>query len=123
MRRAKCRISVPHVHKYPTAAAGLEKDPLLASYKGSLPHSQIHILLHGEGGSQVALVVKNPLANARDMRHRFDLWVGNAPKARVRSLGPSPLEKDIATHSSILAWRFPWTEEPSRLQSTGVAKR
>ena len=30
-----------------------------------------------------------------------------------------PLEKDMATHSSILAWRTPWTEEPSRLQSMG----
>ena len=30
-----------------------------------------------------------------------------------------PLEKEMATHSSILAWRIPWTEEPSGLQSTG----
>ena len=29
------------------------------------------------------------------------------------------LEKELATHSSILAWRVPWTEEPGRLQSTG----
>ena len=32
------------------------------------------------------------------------------------------LEKEMATHSSILAWRIPWTEESGRLQSTGVAK-
>ena len=38
----------------------------------------------------------------------------------VRSLGQEdPLEKEMATHSSILAWRIPWTEEPGRLQSTG----
>ena len=30
-----------------------------------------------------------------------------------------PLEKDMATHSSILAWRIPWTEEPGGLQSMG----
>ena len=30
-----------------------------------------------------------------------------------------PLEKEMATHSSILAWRVPWTEEPGRLQSMG----
>ena len=30
-----------------------------------------------------------------------------------------PLEKEVATHSSILAWRIPWTEEPVRLQSMG----
>ena len=38
----------------------------------------------------------------------------------VRSLGQEdPLEKEMATHSSILAWRISWTEEPGRLQSTG----
>ena len=36
----------------------------------------------------------------------------------VRSLGwEDPLEKEMATHSSILAWRMPWTEDPGRLQS------
>ena len=30
-----------------------------------------------------------------------------------------PLEKELATHSSILAWTIPWTEEPGRLQNTG----
>ena len=36
----------------------------------------------------------------------------------VRSLGQQdPLEKEIATHSSILAWKIPWTEEPGGLQS------
>ena len=30
-----------------------------------------------------------------------------------------PLEKEMATHSSILAWRIPWTEEPGRLQTMG----
>ena len=38
----------------------------------------------------------------------------------VRSLGwEDPLEKEMATHPSILAWRIPWTEEPGGLQSTG----
>ena len=43
---------------------------------------------------------------------------------RVRSLGwEDPLEKEMETHSSILAWKIPWTEEPGRLQSVrGVAK-
>ena len=41
----------------------------------------------------------------------------------VRSLGQEdPLEKEMVTHSSILAWRIPWTEEPGGLQSMGVAK-
>ena len=38
----------------------------------------------------------------------------------VQSLGwEDPLEKEMATHSSILAWRVPWTEEPGGLHSTG----
>ena len=39
---------------------------------------------------------------------------------QVQFLGQEdPMEKEMATHSSILAWRIPWTEEPSRLQSMG----
>ena len=41
-------------------------------------------------------------------------------ETRVRSLArEDPLEKGMATHSSILAWRIPWTEEPGGLQSMG----
>ena len=50
--------------------------------------------------------------------------VKNQPEIRenwVRSLGwDDPLEKEMATHSSILAWRIPRTEEPGRLQSMGL---
>ena len=53
---------------------------------------------------------------------------GKAPACRCRSrkrhglepwVGKTPLEKEMATLSSILAWRIPWTEEPGRLQSMG----
>ena len=41
----------------------------------------------------------------------------------VRSLAwEGPLEKGMATHSSILAWRIPWTEEPGGLQSVGLQR-
>ena len=61
---------------------------------------------------------------------KFDYWGfpgGSEDKASacnagtwVRSLvREDPLEKEMATHSSILAWRIPWTEEPGWLQSTG----
>ena len=44
-------------------------------------------------------------------------------ETQVGSLGrEDPLEKVMATHSSILAWRAPWTEEPGRLQSMGLQK-
>ena len=41
-------------------------------------------------------------------------------KTQVQSLGQEdPLEKEMATHSSLLTWEIPWTEEPGRLQSVG----
>ena len=60
------------------------------------------------GASLVAQMVKNPPA----MR---EIW--------VQSLGwEDTLKKGMATHSSILAWRIPWTEEPSRLESMGLQR-
>ena len=53
-------------------------------------------------------MVKNPLANAGNIRNMGSI-------CGIEHL----LEKEMATHSSILAWRIPWTEEPSRLQSIG----
>ena len=42
---------------------------------------------------------------------------------QVRSLGrEDPLEKEMATHSSTIAWKIPWTEEPGRLQSMGLQR-
>ena len=58
--------------------------------------------------TMVALVIKNQPANAEDIRD-----AGSTP-----GLGRS-LEEGMATHSSILAWRIPWTEEPGGLQSLG----
>ena len=44
-------------------------------------------------------------------------------KTRVQSLGwEDPLEKEMATHSSTLAWKIPWMEKPGSLQSMEVAK-
>ena len=44
-------------------------------------------------------------------------------ETRVRYLGwVDPLEKGMATHSSILAWRIPWTEEPGKLSSMGLQR-
>ena len=42
-------------------------------------------------------------------------------ETQIRSLGwEDPLEKEMAAHSSILAWKIPWTVEPGRLQSMGL---
>ena len=52
---------------------------------------------------------------AQMVKHLPTMW-----ETQVRSLSrKDPLEKDLSTHSSILAWRIPWTEEPGKLQSMG----
>ena len=43
-------------------------------------------------------------------------------ESRVQPLDPEDLKKEMATHSSTLAWKIPWTEEPGRLTVHGVAK-
>ena len=44
-------------------------------------------------------------------------------ETQIQTLGQEdPLEKEMATHSSILAWRIPWTEEPGRLQFMGLQR-
>ena len=65
---------------------------------GSIPG-----LGRSHGASLVAPVVKN-LPAMQETQVRFLGW-------------KDPLEKEMATHSSILNWRIPWTEEPGRLQS------
>ena len=61
--------------------------------------------------SQVAQLVKNLPASAEDQG------------TQVRSLGlEDTLEEEMATHSSIFAWKIPWTEEPGRLQSIGLQR-
>ena len=58
----------------------------------------------------MVLVVKNPPTNS-----------GNTKEMWVQSLGrKDPLEESMTTHSSILAWRIPWKEEPGGLQSMGL---
>ena len=55
---------------------------------------------------------------AQRLKHLPAMW-----ETWVRSLGwEDPLEMEMTTHSNMLAWRIPWTEEPGGLQSTGSEK-
>ena len=55
---------------------------------------------------------------AQKVKHLPAMW-----ETQVRSQGwEDPLEKGMATHSSILAWRIPWTEEPGGLPSMGAPR-
>ena len=71
-----------------------------------LSHKVIECSL--SGASLVAQLVKNLPAKQETQAQSLDREV--------------PLEKEMATHSSTLAWRIPWTEEPGRLQSTGLQR-
>ena len=68
----------------------------------------IFVALRWHGASPVAQMIKNKPA---------------MQETRVWSLGQEdPLEKGMAIHTSILAWKIPWTEEPGRLWSTGLQR-
>ena len=72
-------------------------------------HAHMYIYMKSESESEWASLVAQRLKPLPAMR---ETW--------VQSLGQEdPLEKEMASHSSILAWRIPWTEEPGGLQSTG----
>ena len=64
------------------------------------------------------LVHKGAILVAQRLKRLPPMW-----ETQVRSLGQEdPLEKEMATHYSILAWRIPGTEEPGRLQSMGLQR-
>ena len=67
--------------------------------------------MYGSWASQGVLVIKNPPANAGGIRDT-GLNLGQEDS----------LEEGMATHSSVLEWRMPWTEEPGRIQSMGLQR-
>ena len=95
---------------FPGSSAGNEsacnaENPGSIPGSGRFPEEGIGYPRQHSWASPVAQTVNNPPA----------MW-----ETRVRSLGwKDPLEEDMATQSSILAWRTPWTEKPGRLQSIG----
>ena len=94
-------------------------DPMDCSLPGSSVHMfiyiYIYIYIHTHiHTSQVAQVIKKKKPTCQCRRHKgckFQPWVRE-----------DPLEEGMATHSSILAWRIPWTDELGRLQSIGSQK-
>ena len=77
-----------------------------ALYLGALKSLQMVI---------AAMKLKDASLVAQTVKRLPAMW-----ETRVRLLGwKDPLEKEMAIHSSTLAWKIPWTEEPDRLQSMG----
>ena len=89
--------------------------------------------MNGHGCAPVNLYLEKQIADCslltpvlEDSASLVAQKVKNLPamqKAWVQSLGwEDSMEKEMATHSGILAWRIPWTEEPGRLQSMGLQR-
>ena len=96
------------LNKWPDFRTQLLSSPLhWTLWRQFLPLLWIRGSSLGRWASQAVLVVKNPHTNAGDIRHTGQ---------------EDPLEEGTATHSRILTWRIPWTEEPEGLQSIGVTK-
>ena len=96
--------------------------------------SECFVLQNVFSFTEKAMLLENRNNGRRDNRPSFSREAGRVAspvtqmvkrlpamqETRGRSLGQEDsLEKETATHSSTLAWKIPWTEEPSRLQSTG----
>ena len=84
---------------------------------------------HSSLTSGWSLALPAPYSNSwafDSLPHLVAQMVKNLPAMQetwVQSLSQEdPLEKEMATHSSIAAWRIPWTEEPGGLQSMGVTE-
>ena len=83
---------------------GLRKDSQLL-IGCNFAYFKIHLKIYLHISSLVAQIVKNMPA---------------MQETQVQSLGrEDPIDKGMATHSSVLAWRIPWTEEPGGIQSIG----
>ena len=113
---SNCSLPVSSVHgisqqEYwsglPFPPPGDLPDPGIAPKSPASPALQADSLPTEPGGS--------PSLEAQMVKNRPAMC-----ETQIQSLGwEDPLEKGMATHSSILAWRFPWTEEPGGLQSMG----
>ena len=102
-----CRILFPH--------QGSNPGPLRWKHR---------VLTTGQAGNSLCVILKLFHAFSADKRTSLVAQtVKHLPtmqETQVQSLGwEDLLEKEVATHSSIFAWRIPWTEEPDRLQSMG----
>ena len=76
-----------------------------------------------DGSTQHSFFLPSPIMAASLVAQRLKRLPA-MQETWVRSLGrEDPLEKEMATHSSILAWRIRWMEEPGELQSTGLQSR
>ena len=81
---------------------------------------------HSYFGQISSNIIPGVNCQSREWKHFRAHVTYNLPAMQetgIQSLGQEdPLEREVATHSSILAWRIPWMEEPGGLQSTGLQR-
>ena len=112
------------------AAKSLQLCPTLSDPMDcSLPGSSIHGIFQARVLEWGAITFSNDLSYPQTnvvLTSLVAQMVKNLPaiwKTQVRSLGQEdPLKEEMASHSSSLAWKIPWTEEPGRLESMGSQK-
>ena len=101
-------LSLTHTHTHTHTPRKASLTRRIRTVPGSLPkcHQNLLYIFNEDYGASLV---------AQRLKHLPAIW-----ETRVRSLDrEDPLEKEMATRSSILAWRIPWMVEPGRLQSTG----
>ena len=89
-----------------------------------LSKSSIQFSVDGWGCVPSLLFDLRPNYGKGNEDNRLPWWhLSTMRETRVPSLGwEDPLEKEMAIHSRTIAWKIPWTEEPDRLQSTGLQR-
>ena len=68
---------------------------------------------------RINTIKKKTQYKLQDLRRITNNTEPEKEETTMRETGIQPMEKEMVTHSSILAWKIPWTEEPGRLQSMG----
>ena len=123
-----CGHQKPMEHQCPPSPhAGFTDKCTHFSSQSLVPTTTLFTHVYWESQGQMKFFMATSLCNwFPHVASLVGQGVKNLPamqKTRVRSLGQEdPLEKEMATHSSILAWRIPWTEEPGQATVHGVAK-
>ena len=80
----------------------------------------VYVKLDGHNNNSSCLFVGHHFNRATSLVAQTVKRLSTIWETRVQSLGQDdPLEKEMAIHSSTIAWKIPWTEEPGRLQSMG----
>ena len=96
------------------------KRPILLYLKKKLPGTKFSSQIYFHKSHEIRISIDSDVYTRASLVAQMVKHLPTMQETWVRSLGQEyPLEKEMATHSSIHAWKIPWTEEPGGLQSMG----